>query len=138
MGWKFWGYAAVYGSPDNHGDIFMHQAFYEFLKRPDHLEIPMLMDHQGEPIGRWLRMVDTPYGLLVWGQLNADGIPMKPGDLAVGLSVNPTDSKVPSWQLNTKNLFGGNICTRSDLAEISIVKFPTHPGARILGEWKNL
>lgn len=139
MGWRFFGYAAVYGSPGTDGDVFVHHCFAGFLKSPHHLSIPMLNGHQGPTIGRWLRMVETGYGLLVWGELIADQTPDvltvdPPAREPIGLSVTPVNaqgSEIP-------NCWGGRTCRTADLAEISLVAHPTHPAARILGEWTDL
>ncbi len=139
MGWKFYGYAAVYGTPGTDGDVFTHHCFAEFLQTPGHLSIPMLNAHTPQIIGRWLRFVETGHGLLVWGETSGEAPPDPslvdpPARYPLGLSVTPINAKGPA----IKNCWGGNTCRIADLAEISIVGHPVNPGARILGEWSDL
>jgi phage head maturation protease len=129
MGWKFYGYAAVYGSPDRDRDIFAQGCFTGFLRTPDHLNIPMLNGHAGAPIGRWHRMIEDGFGLLVFGELNEDlGSLQAPFP---GLSVTVTNAQGSPHP----NPWGGQLCRFADLTEISIVESPAHHGARILGPW---
>jgi len=131
MGWKFFGYAAVYGSPDRDRDIFAQGCFTGFLLRPEHLEIPMLNAHDaGKPIGRWLKMVEDGYGLLVFGELN-DGLGSLPAPYP-GLSVKPVNAQGSPHP----NPWGGKLCRLADIKEISLVTDPAHHGARILGPWR--
>jgi hypothetical protein len=134
MGWKFFGYACVYGVPDREGDLFAHHCFYDYVRAPGHLDIPMLDGHEGESIGRWRRMVETAYGLLVWGELTVEGdLNTPPGYPPAGLSVATRDVQGP----NIFTAWGGRIARSAGLKEISIVAEPSNHGARILGEWSD-
>jgi len=126
---KFYGYAAVYGSPDRDRDVFAQGCFTGFLQTPNHLNIPMLNGHAGQPIGRWLKMIEDGFGLLVIGELN-EGLTL-PSQPFPGLSVTAINAQGSSFP----NPWGGKLCRSADLAEISIVEAPAHHGARILGPW---
>jgi HK97 family phage prohead protease len=131
MGWKFFGYASVFKSPDKSRTIFLPGCYSNFLKEPDHLAIPMLNGHQtSERIGRWLKMEEDDFGLLVWGELFYRTRPMDlpfPG-ISVGFIDAPpliVPDQLDPWHF--KMFFSAR------LSEISLVPDPTHPEARILG-----
>jgi hypothetical protein len=78
------------------------------------------------------RMVETAYGLLVWGELTVEGdLNTPPGYPPAGLSVGTRDVQGP----NIFTAWGGRIARTAALKEISIVAEPANHGARILGEW---
>jgi hypothetical protein len=129
MGWKFFGYAAVFGSPDRDNDVFASGCFGEFLQKPDHLSIPMLNGHVPElSIGHWKMMAEDGFGLLVHGEFNDELVGLSPP--YPGLSV-----KVINAQGSNSNNWGGKLARRADIQEISVVASPAHPNARILGTW---
>jgi hypothetical protein len=132
MGWRFYGHAAVFGTPDVDGNVFAPSCFNAFLQNPKHLAIPMLNAHDPEHhVGRWLRMHQDGFGLFVVGELFDDL-----GALAspyAGLSVktiNAQRSAIP-------NVWGGKLCLTTGIEEISLVIPPEHPAARIFGSWVN-
>jgi HK97 family phage prohead protease len=130
MGWKFFGYAAVFGSPDRDKDVFAHGCFGEFLITSDHLTIPMLNGHvAGRSIGRWLKMMEDGFGLLVIGELNDELPALQPP--YPGLSINPINANGP----RIPNIWGGKLCRWTDIKEISLVSEPAHQGARVIGAW---
>jgi phage head maturation protease len=68
---NFYGYAALYGRPDNQRNIFAHGCFAEFLKVRDYLMAPMVNENNEDlPIGRWVKITEDGFGLIVWGELN--------------------------------------------------------------------
>ncbi|MCF6386542.1 HK97 family phage prohead protease [Mycobacterium sp. MBM] len=136
MTWRFFGYACVFGQPDREGDVFAHHCFHDFLDKPGYLDIPMLAEHLPEQVvGRWLRMVETGHGLLVWGEFAGDRERLEiPNAHPIGLSIGPTD-----WVMRESyNVLGGRVIQSLGIREISLVNEPLQPGARIIGEWTEL
>lgn len=128
MGWRFYGYACVYGSADLDGDVFTHHCFAEFLRWPGHLSVPMLNAHTPITVGHWTRMAEDSFGLMVWGEL----LQVEPVPPNTGLSVTVRNAQGPDPSLYP-SYAGGKICRWAELEEISLVTHPRHPDARILG-----
>src|SRR5690348_5301803 len=127
MGWKFYGHAAVFGYPDDQGDVFCPGAFSEFLHKADFLSIPMLNAHEpSQQIGRWLHMHQDVFGLFVIGELVEQG-PL-PGPPWPGLSIKPIRTKGSSY----RNPVGGALCRITWIEEISLVLQPANPACRIV------
>ena len=121
MGWKFYGHAAIFNTPDKDGSVFASSCFSEFLNRADYLSIPMLNAHTPEMrLGRWVRMHQDGYGLFVIGELNDN---LKPLTAPFpGLSIAPANtfgSRFPS-------VWGGQLIRSTWIAEISLVGEPAH------------
>ena len=129
MGFKFYGYAALYGMPDNDGDIFLPGCFSAWLRKTEPGLVPMTNGHNGPVIGTWLHIADDNLGLRVVGELS-DGTGPLPKPLP-GLSITPAKSKGPP----SKTPQGGNYCKITDISEIALVPKPHQPLARICGEW---
>ncbi len=113
------GYATIFDTFDNGSDTMAKGCLDGFLQEPDHLSIPMLNAHQGEPIGHWLSMHADPLGLHVVGELYSRPDLSQP----LGLSILPVDAKgspKPTAQ-------GGRLGREIRLAEISIVLTPRQP-----------
>ena len=121
------GLASVFGTADRGGDVVHKGAFADVA-----FPMPMLASHdQREVIGVWSEGVETPEGLRVKGQLTLtvqrarevrDLILSKAmGGLSIGY--------VP--QRKTARKGGGRDLWAVELAEISVVAVPMHPGARI-------
>ncbi|AZO15099.1 hypothetical protein EJ069_10370 [Mesorhizobium sp. M2A.F.Ca.ET.043.05.1.1] len=132
MGWKFYGYGAVYGSPDTHCDILLQGCFTAFLSKTDVSTIPLTNGHGGPVVGKWLRMFEDGFGLFVIGEL--DGTAELPGPPFAGLSVTPVNAQGSPYP----NPWGGKTCRFGDIAEISLVETPAHPGARVMGPWTSV
>lgn len=121
------GTAWPFGSADRVGDIIIKGAF----SRAD-TELPILLNHDPEQlIGLWNEVGETDQGLQVKGQLfvkenrQARGVRslIKSGQLT-GLSIG--------FRTKEATRKGGNrIISRLDLLEISVVRDPAHPQARI-------
>ncbi len=62
-GLRFAGYAAVFGRPDSGGDVVRKGAFAEALKRAG--EVPLLLQHKGQPVGRIEHLSEDKRGLRV-------------------------------------------------------------------------
>lgn len=60
---RFAGYAAVFDRPDSGGDVVRRGAFADALKRCG--EVPLLLQHKGEPVGRIEHLSEDKRGLRV-------------------------------------------------------------------------
>jgi HK97 family phage prohead protease len=60
---RFAGYAAVFDRPDSGGDVVRKGAFAEALKRSG--EVPLLLQHKGQPVGRIVHLSEDRRGLRV-------------------------------------------------------------------------
>jgi HK97 family phage prohead protease len=60
---RFAGYAAVFDRPDSGGDVVRIGAFAEALKRAG--EVPLLLQHKGQPVGRVEHLSEDKRGLRV-------------------------------------------------------------------------
>jgi HK97 family phage prohead protease len=57
------GYAAVFDRPDSGGDVVRKGAFADALKRGG--EVPLLLQHKGQPVGRIEHLSEDKRGLRV-------------------------------------------------------------------------
>ncbi|WP_323784618.1 phage major capsid protein [Thalassovita sp.] len=120
------GIAWPFGSPDRVGDVIEKGA----LTAPGTL--PMLFAHdQGQVIGVWDEIAETPEGLTVKGRLLVDDVERAREVRAMirtkavsGLSIGFVTKKA---QRHAK----GRTITAAELHEISVVAVPAHPGAQI-------
>jgi HK97 family phage prohead protease len=64
---RFAGYAAVFDRPDSGGDVVRRGAFAEALKRGG--EVPLLLQHKGQPIGRIEHLSEDERGLRVIAEI---------------------------------------------------------------------
>lgn len=122
------GIAWPFGEPDSVGDLIEPGAF-----RPA-AAMPILYEHDaGRVIGVWEEIAETDAGLTVKGRLFLDSVPLArevhslvKRSKATGLSIGfrATESKTRPD--------GNRTIVALDLAEISIVRDPCHPAARIL------
>ncbi|MCB5411027.1 phage major capsid protein [Pseudogemmobacter sp. CC-YST710] len=121
------GLASVFGTADRGGDV-VHKGAFAQVKFP----IAMLDNHdQTKVIGVWSEGIETPEGLRVKGQFTMSD----PAALIVrdkvkmgamgGLSIGYRALNAP------RRKGGGRDLRAVDLAEISVVGVPMHPGARI-------
>jgi HK97 family phage prohead protease len=60
---RFAGYAAVFDRPDSGGDVVRPGAFAGALKRSG--EVPLLLQHKGQPVGRIEHLSEDRRGLRV-------------------------------------------------------------------------
>lgn len=132
----FQGYASVFHTLDNNGDIVMPGCFKEAVESfQKHEKSPkMLWQHDTEfPIGKWTHLREDSYGLYVSGKLFLD-LPkakeaytlMKEGELK-GLSIGYNVLK-SSPRCGAK----ATMLEKVDLMEISLVTFPANHQAQIL------
>ena len=119
------GIAWPFGSPDKAGDLIQKGAFNVAVQ-----EMPMLLGHDPEmPIGIWDEITETSEGLQVKGRLDGSTRAravrgMILGGLIGGLSIGFTTKSASKRGSN-------RVITALDLKEISVVRNPAHPRARI-------
>ena len=122
------GIAWPFGSADKVGDIITKGAFNLSAVS----DLPMLLGHDpDQPIGLWEELKETDEGLQVKGQLFIDESKraravrgMIKGGLIGGLSIGFTTKAASKRGVN-------RVITALDLKEISVVRNPAHPRARI-------
>lgn len=135
---KFSGYAAVFGSVDSHGEVFLPGAFAESLrKRTPGLfyQHPEKYGVQPQPIGVITTIKEDDRGLYVEGQINTETrlgretwALMKQGalsGLSVGFRVAANDVRFDADRQALEIM-------KADLHEVSVVADPANDSARIL------
>ncbi|MEI2384644.1 HK97 family phage prohead protease [Breoghania sp. JC706] len=129
----FTGYAALFGVADLGRDILMPGAFAGTLRQRGASGVKLLYQHEpGEPIGRWLEIVEDARGLKVRGELMPElararevASLMRAGVLD-GLSIG---FRTVRGKRDART--GIRRIHEVDLWEISVVTFPMQEGARI-------
>lgn len=123
------GYASIFNTPDQNGDIIAPGAFQSSLQT--RAPIRMLYQHKVEtPIGRWRTLEEDARGLFVRGDLILSSaharevFALLEGGAIDGLSIGFQTIKA------TKEP-GGRRILKANLWEISIVTFPMASSARI-------
>ncbi|QUS39056.1 HK97 family phage prohead protease [Tardiphaga alba] len=120
------GNAWPFGSADSVGDIITKGAFGDILS-----DLPILFEHRpSDLVGTWNEVRESEEGLVVKGQLHLDQLrarsirSMLKSGLVSGLSIG--------FRTKSHSKQGRNrIISALDLAEISLVKNPSHPRARV-------
>ena len=124
------GVAWPFGSADRLGDMIEPGAF-KSAQPP----VPMLFAHDpADPVGAWDAIVEKSDGLHVAGHLLVDDVArarevralVKAGAVT-GLSIGFVTKKAVARK------GGGRTIKALELAEISLVSIPMHPGARVTG-----
>jgi HK97 family phage prohead protease len=120
------GTAWVFGQPDRVGDVIVKGAFAGAA-----VPLPMLFMHnQADPVGVWDALVETDAGLEVRGQLLVEDVARA---REVGAFVSRGAIRGLSIGFITKasepRRGGGRTIKALELAEISLVTVPMHPGA---------
>ena len=121
------GKAWVFGTADRMGDIIEKGAFI----LPT--QLPMLFAHDpAEPVGVWDQFAETGNDFQVKGRLLVDDLPrarevraLVQAKAITGLSIGYSVKQA------TGRKGGGRIIKSLELAEISLVTIPMHPGARV-------
>jgi HK97 family phage prohead protease len=124
------GLAWPFGSPDRAGDV-MEPGAFAGAKAP----LPMLFGHDpNDVVGAWTAITEDAVGLHVTGRLLIDDIArarevraMVQAGAVTGLSIGFIARKAAPRR------GGGRTIAVVDLAEISLVSVPCHPGARVTG-----
>ncbi len=120
------GIAWPFGSPDRVGDVIEKGAFAS----PEVL--PMLFAHdQGQVIGVWDEISETPDGLTVKGRLLVDDVERAREVCAMIRTKAVSGLSIGFRTKTSKPRQRGRIITALDLHEISVVAVPSHPGAQI-------
>jgi HK97 family phage prohead protease len=121
------GNAWPFGEPDSANDIITKGAF-NFVSA----ELPILFGHSPDDlIGTWNEMAETPDGLITKGKLHMERTRartvhgMIKSGLVSGLSIG--------FKTKASTKQGRNrVISALDLYEISVVRNPSHPRARII------
>ncbi len=121
------GNAWPFGSADSVGDIVQKGAF-NFVGT----DLPMLFGHNPDDlIGTWTETAETADGLVVKGKMHLDQprartvLGMIKSGLVSGLSIG--------FKTRAATKRGNNrLISKLDLYEVSVVKNPAHPKARII------
>jgi HK97 family phage prohead protease len=121
-GLRFAGYAAVFDRPDSGGDVVRRGAFSDALKRVG--EVPLLLQHKGQPVGRIEHLSEDKRGLRVIAEV-ADGrvrelIRRGLRGLSFGYRVREASSGAGVRELRAL-----------DLVEVSLVARPMQSQARV-------
>jgi HK97 family phage prohead protease len=116
------GYAAVFDRPDSGGDVVRKGAFAEALKGAG--EVPLLLQHKGQPVGRIEHLSEDRRGLRVIARVIDDSV----GELVRrglrGLSFG--------YRVREASAAGGLRELRAlDLVEVSLVARPMQSRARV-------
>ena len=120
------GIAWPFGSPDRVGDVIEKGAFAS----PEVL--PMLFAHdQGQVIGVWDEISETPDGLTVKGRLLVDDVERAREVRAMIRTKAVSGLSIGFRTKASKPRQRGRTITALDLHEISVVAVPSHPGAQI-------
>lgn len=128
----FAGYASVFGTADDQGDIVRSGAFAKALQRRGRARIALLYQHEpARPIGIWTDLREDWRGLWAEGQLalesrgGQDAYALLKAGALTGLSIGfhaITATRRPG---------GGRVLHDIDLWEISLVTFPMLDSARV-------
>lgn len=120
------GIAWPFGSADNVGDIITKGAFNLAVEN-----LPMLFQHDpSDLVGTWDEANETPDGFVVKGKLHMENPRARAvhglikGGLVSGLSIG-FKTKASSRQGSNR------VISALDLYEISVVRNPSHPRARV-------
>ncbi|MEH2542822.1 HK97 family phage prohead protease [Bradyrhizobium sp. AZCC 1699] len=121
------GNAWVFAEPDQVGDIIVKGAINVVGS-----DLPLLFQHDpSDLVGSWSEIKQTDDGLIVKGRLHVDRprarsvLAMVKSGLVSGLSIG---FKAKSWTQQGRN----RVIAALDLFEVSIVRNPSHPKARVL------
>ncbi len=141
----FVGFGAAFGNIDSHGDVIAKGTFKKTLedsKSGVKAWPVMLLNHGGEsaedqmPVGLWLDMIETDYGLKVTGRLANtkkgrnihELLRMKPRPAFSGLSIG---FRCTDWEIHKAGSPARRTIKAADLVEVSLVTFPSNTLATI-------
>jgi HK97 family phage prohead protease len=131
----FEGYASLFGVADLGKDTVAPGAFAASLARRGAGGVRMLWQHDpGEPIGRWLSIVEDARGLRVRGKLNL--AVARAREIHALIKEGAVDGLSIGFRVERARqdrAAGLRRLERLDLWEISVVTFPMQPGARVSG-----
>ncbi|WP_020185072.1 phage major capsid protein [Methylopila sp. 73B] len=120
--------AWIFDEPDQTGDIITKGAFATAAG-----PLPILWMHdQREPIGVWESVVETAQGLVVKGRLLVETVARAKEAHALIKSGAMNGVSIGFAIKNfARRTTGGRTISALNLAEVSIVTFPAHAGARV-------
>lgn len=133
------GYASVFGSADQGGDVVQKGAYGASLKtmKAKGQRVKMLWQHDpGTPIGVWDEVFEDKKGLFVKGrilpdvQAGAEALALINAGAIEGLSIGYRTIRAEKSQK------GQRLLHELDLWEVSLVTFPMLPEARVEAEAK--
>lgn len=135
-GYKFSGYASVFGGVDSYGDTVFPGAYKKTLKNRKRT-VQLRWNHYGPVIGKWTEIREDEKGLYVEGELTKghsqaeDAYALMKHGAISGMSIGyrVVGSK--------ENEHGGLDLKEVELVEISIVESPADLGAQI-GDVKSM
>lgn len=133
----FSGYAALFGEPDQSGDVIAPGAFAASLARRalSGPSVKLLWQHDpSTPIGVWDEIREDSRGLYVSGRLALETQAGR--EAAALLAMGALDGLSIGYRATVAESLpeGGRRLSEIDLWEISLVTFPMAPGARISPE----
>lgn len=125
---KFAGYAAVFGHPDNGGDVIRPGAFAASLAAAR--DVPLLWQHKaGAVIGRIEHLSEDKKGLRVIAELGAGEDARRAARL---LGAKKLDGLSFGYRVRQAEKSGGlRELIELDLVEVSLVAEPMQPRARV-------
>ena len=126
----FSGYGAVFGNIDSHGDVILKGAFADTIATD---AVPLMFlnhDLYSLPIGKWTKLEEDDYGLLVEGEFldtaaGSDAYTAAKAGAITGLSIGYVVVDADILSSGVRSL------TSLSLKEISVVTFPSNGLARI-------
>jgi HK97 family phage prohead protease len=119
---RFAGYAAVFDRPDSGGDIVRKGAFAQALRRAG--EVPLLLQHKGEPVGRIEHLSEDARGLRVIAQVEDGrvGELVRRGMRGLSFGYRVREARASGALRELREL---------DLVEVSLVARPMQSKARV-------
>lgn len=121
------GNAWPFDTPDAVGDIVLKGAINVAVA-----DLPMLLSHDAEqPIGVWDEVRQTPEGLQVKGKLFVEESQRARAVRGLIQGGQLTGLSIGFRSIEAKQRGRNRVISKLDLFEISVVKNPSHPRARI-------
>jgi HK97 family phage prohead protease len=119
---RFAGYAAVFDRPDSGGDVVRRGAFAEALKRVG--EVPLLLQHKGQPVGRIEHLSEDKRGLRVIARVEDGrvGELVRRGMRGLSFGYRVREASADAGLRELRAL---------DLVEVSLVKRPMQKLAKV-------
>lgn len=124
---RFAGYAAIFDVPDEGGDVVRKGAFARSLAKAE--AIPLLLQHRsGEVVGAIETIGEDKRGLRVIGRLAET----RGGRAVAKLLASGLDGLSFGYRVRRSGRSGGlRTLDEVDLVEVSLVRQPMHPAARV-------
>ena len=128
------GYASLFGTPDQGGDIVQKGAYAASLKALQGAgrRVKMLWQHDpAQPIGIWDEVREDAHGLYVKGRILADV--EKGREAAALIAAGAIDGLSIGYRTKKaeRNSGGQRLLAELELWEVSLVTFPMLPDARV-------